>query len=170
MWGNFWEILKIYSPGIFFQPSFQVQIVYKMMVLESDEWYSFGAVAFTPMAYPLKSISVKFQLRYFARKSLAHLRRSWKRSTALRAHSAQFEKFKWFINDEMVYRVTNKNHHSKTWSIHQPMLLLLLICKSIMIRQCSLRGSRGVRGLSHGQRRCSHLRDPRGLWRLLQGL
>ena len=38
-------------------------------------------------------------------------------------------------------------------SIRQPMLLRLLICRSIMTRRYSLRGLRGVRGLSHGQRR-----------------
>ena len=57
----------------------------------------------------------------------------------------------------MVYRVTNKNHHGKAWSIHQPTLLLLLICRSIMTRRCSLRGLHGVRcyclrGLSLDQR------------------
>ena len=93
----------------------------------------------------------------FARKSLAHLRRSWQRSRAPQAHSAQFESYKRFINDKIVYRVTNKNHHGKTWSIHQPMLLLLLICRSIMTRRCSLHGLRGVRcyclrGLLHDQK------------------
>ena len=113
-------------------------------------------------------ISAKVRLRQIsaplncvvARKSLAHLRRSCQRLRALRAHSAQFKKFKRFVNDEMIYRVTNKKHHGKTWSMHQPMLLLLLISLiwSIMTRRCSLRGLRGVRcyclhGLSHDQRR-----------------
>ena len=69
------------------------------------------------------------------------------------SNSTQFEKFERFINDEMLYRATNKNHHGQTWSIRQPMLLRLLICRSIMTRRYSLRGLRRVRGLSHGQRR-----------------
>ena len=93
------------------------------------------------------------------RKSLAHFKRSWQRSRALRAHSAQFKKFKRFINDEMLYRVTNKNHHGKTWSIRQPMLLRLLICRSIMF----------MRFITRPETICSHLRDPRGLWRHLRG-
>ena len=101
-----------------------------------------------------KSISAEVHVRQItaplncvsAKKSLAHFTRSWQRSRGLRAYSAQFKKFKRFINDEVLYRATNKNHH------RQPMLLRLLICRSIMTRRYSLHGLRGVRGLPHGQR------------------
>ena len=67
-----------------------------------------------------KTISAKVHIRQisaplnciFTRKSLAHL--TALATTLEGAHSAQFKKFKRFINDEMLYRVTNKNHHGKT--------------------------------------------------------
>ena len=57
---------------------------------------------------------------------------------------------KFQANDEMLYRVTNKNHHGKTWSIRQPMLLRLLICRSIIF----------MRFITWPETICSHLRDP----------
>ena len=150
--------IRLPSVFSFLSLAFYTPLYLKSSPEEPLPSYLFSTVAFTPMAY---SVTLVYSPKFI----YAKFRLCKKVSSASKVPVTTLEgaassfctvwKVYTFLNNEVIYRVTNKNHNGKTK--HTSRCLLFLKCRSIITRRCSLRGLREVRcrlrSSSHDERR-----------------